>query len=123
MVGSCTIQLAHDRHAFSPGDTVRGSARWQLSRPPDSVVVRLFWYTEGKGTQDVVIIEEKQLEASAQQSREFEFLLPSGPYSFSGKLISLTWAIELVCSGAEAVARETLTVSPSGQEIILGADT
>jgi hypothetical protein len=47
-------------------------------------------------------------------------MLPEGPYSFSGKLISLIWALELACSpGSETVRRE-ITVSPTGHEIVLG---
>jgi hypothetical protein len=59
-------------------------------------------------------------EPGAYGSKDFSFTLPDGPYSFSGKLISLVWAIELTCSGGSEAIRREVTVSPMRQEIILG---
>ncbi len=116
-----SISLSHGRQNYSPGERISGTVQWTLSEIPSSVELRLFWYTEGKGDQDVGIVERKVLSSVQQSSSEFEFVVPDGPYSFSGTLISLSWALELVCEGADAVARETLVVSPSGAEVNLGA--
>jgi hypothetical protein len=52
--------------------------------------------------------------------KDFSFTLPEGPYSFSGQLISLVWALELTCSPGSETFRQEITVSPTGREITLG---
>jgi hypothetical protein len=51
-------------------------------------------------------------------SRPFSFRAPVFPSSFSGKLISLIWALELVLDpgGAEAIE---LVIAPDGKELRL----
>ena len=116
-----SIALNEDRIAFAPRETIRGTAQWNLDANPRHLDLSLFWYTSGKGTRDVGVIETKRFdEPGAYGSKDFSFTLPDGPYSFSGKLISLVWAIELTCSpGSETVRRE-ITISRTGQEIVLG---
>lgn len=104
--------------SFRPGDEVAGRAWWQLDRPPSEVVARLFWYTQGKGTQDVVVVQEETFPApGGQDQRKFSFRLPAGPFSFSGQLISLLWAVEVVAQPGEESARIEIVVSPTGDEI------
>ena len=104
--------------SFRPGDDVSGRASWQLDRQPDEVVARLFWYTQGKGTQDIVVVQEETFPApGAQDQRKFSFRLPEGPFSFSGSLISLIWAVEVVAMPGEESGRVEFTVSPTGDEI------
>ena len=107
--------------AFRPGDEVEGTVRWRLDPPPRSLELRLFWYTQGKGDQDVGVVESLPLAGPAEGSSSFRFRLPAGPFSFSGKLISLLWAIEAVAeSGAGTQAeRCEIIVSPTGREILL----
>lgn len=106
--------------SFRPGDEVSGRARWDLETRPREAVARLFWCTEGKGTQDVVVVQEETFPAPARQDeRRFSFRLPEGPFSFSGHLISLVWGVEVVAvsvSGEEA-GRVEFTLSPTGDEI------
>jgi hypothetical protein len=52
-------------------------------------------------------------------SRRFAFKVPEGPYSFSGKLITLAWALELVQLPNQATTRLDLLVSPLVTEIDL----
>lgn len=81
-------------------------------------MARLFWYTRGKGTQDVVVVQEETFPApGAQDERKFSFRLPAGPYSFSGRLISLLWAVEVVVQPGDESGRTEFTVSPTGDEI------
>jgi hypothetical protein len=107
--------------AFRPGDEVAGTVRWRLDQPPRSLDLRLFWYTQGKGDQDVGVVENLPFaEPGLEGSRSFRFRLPAGPFSFSGKLISLLWAIEAVAetTGTQAERCEII-VSPTGREILL----
>lgn len=106
--------------SFHPGDTVEGKTFWRLDPPPETVELRLFWYTAGKGDRDVGIVESIPFAGpAAEDSRRFGLRLPEGPYSFSGKLISLVWAIEVVAQPGDHVGRLEITVSPTGREILL----
>lgn len=107
--------------SFRPGDPVEGRAWWHIDSPaPTEVVVRLFWYTQGKGTQDLGVVAEESFPApGVQDRRTFSFHLPAGPFSFSGKLISLLWAVEVVAQPGGESARFEFTVSPTGDEIRL----
>lgn len=107
--------------AFVPGDTLRGIARWSLDDALPSLEVRLIWFTKGKGTQDVKVVDRVTLDAPPRAGqRDFSFVLPDAPYSFSGKLISLIWAIEFVGKKAPA-ARQEFVLSPYGAEVDLTA--
>lgn len=114
-----SLELTGDRRIFAPGETVAGTAEWSLEGLPEALEVRLFWYTEGRGDQDVSIARTVTLEPSPQGRHEFELRLPDGPLSFSGKLISLVWALELVALPAGRAERVELVVSHTGSEIRL----
>jgi hypothetical protein len=109
-------------HAFAPGATVAGRVRWELASPPQSLVVRLFWRTSGRGTADLTIVNETRFAAgSGRDERSFRFTLPAGPYSFSGKLISLAWAVEAVAEPSDDAALVEIVVGPGGREVVLQA--
>ena len=106
---------------YRPGETIRGTAEWQFDQNAESLDLRLFWYTSGKGTEDVEVVKEEVIEPVPMSgSQKFEFALPEGPYSFSGKLISLAWAIELVVEPTGDSERVgPVIVSPARKEILL----
>jgi hypothetical protein len=117
------IQLDGRRDLYVPGETIAGIASWQLDAPADAMEVRLFWYTRGKGTQDVHVVKAQQLDAAGVRGRRaFRFVLPEEPYSFSGKLVSLIWALEAVAQPGERVGRQELVVGPGGREVVLDAE-
>lgn len=105
---------------FKPGESIRGNVFWQLEEEPDAVEVRLFWYTEGKGTRDVEVVSSKHLaQPGLSGSCSFDFDVPRGPYSFSGRLITLSWAIELVAQPSGETERFDLIVGPQPVEVDL----
>ena len=113
------IEILDDKNVFGPGETVKGKAVWQVEKSPETAFLRLFWYTKGKGTEDVEVVSEISFDfPRLKESRPFDMTLPESPYSFSGKLVSLIWAFELVVDGAEAV-RKAIILSPYGLEIDL----
>lgn len=113
------IVLRHGVKNFVPGETISGELVW-LS--PGPVELRLFWFTEGRGTQDVGVVARESFSAGEIKGA-FTFTLPAMPYSFSGKLVSVKWALELVDEKEESLVREELIVSPTAQEFILPAVT
>jgi hypothetical protein len=105
---------------FRPGDTVSGSVEWALERAPNAIEVRLFWYTEGRGDRDAGLARSMRIEApGATGSQSFDLELPTGPYSFSGRLISLIWALEAVVEPGDRSTREEIVVSPGDGEVQL----
>ncbi len=122
-MSSLRIATQLQRKTFRPGEEVSGAVGWTVDKEPKSAEVRLFWYTAGKGTRDVGIVAAQRLEApKSNDERSFAFTLPEAPYSFSGTLISLIWAIELVVDPGGLSERVEITVSPTGEEIVLGKD-
>lgn len=114
------LETEHGRTTFEPGDEVAGTAAWSLPEAPTSIEIRLFWHTAGKGTLDLEVVETQVCDALAEGRREFRFRLPAGPYSVSGKLVSVAWAIELVAEPSGDAARAEITVGPGGREVRLG---
>ncbi|MEM7588273.1 MAG: hypothetical protein AAF560_33105 [Acidobacteriota bacterium] len=117
---SIHIQL-ETGEAYEPGSEVRGRVSWQsLGRPPNSVPISLLWHTEGKGTEDVEIIEQERLETpAATGDHAFAFRLPDFPWSFSGTLISLVWAIEASLDPGGEVSRVNIVCAPGAEEVRL----
>lgn len=119
-----SIELEDGRTHYKPRKAIRGVARWRLEpaadEPLEGLEVRLFWYTEGKGDRDVGgMVTERVPEGGNDGSYEFTFSAPRAPHSFSGTLISLIWAIELVALPSGDAARQEIVVSPTGEEIRL----
>jgi len=118
------VELDEGRTSFRPGEVVRGTASWSLEAPPAAVEVRLIWFTQGKGDRDVGLVETVPCPAPGAEGRQaFAFSLPDGPYSFSGTLVSLLWAVEVVALPASDAALAELVMSPSGREILLPRET
>ena len=117
-----SIQLEQDKTVFRPGDVVAGTVRWQLEDQARQVELRLLWYTQGKGDEDAGLVETMTFaQPGLSDQRSFRFTLPSAPYSFSGSLISLTWALELSTRPGDNCERREITVSPTCREILLEA--
>lgn len=114
------IRTRDDKTSFLPGEELAGEVRWRLDTAPPRIELRLFWHTEGKGTKDVGIVANVGFDNPGwQDRRDFRFQLPDAPYSFSGKLISLEWALELVLPVSGDTERLAIVVSPIRAEIVL----
>lgn len=107
------ILIDENRVTFRPGELLRGEVRWQEQALTE---IRLIWYTSGKGTTDTQVVQTIPGSGTIGSCR-FEFRLPDSPPSFSGRLISLHWAVEAV-SGSQTMRHE-ITLSPTGREILL----
>jgi hypothetical protein len=114
------IHLENDRKAFEPGETIRVMLEWSLPEEPKKLELRVVWSTVGKGTADVGVEHTTVIDSPRQEdSREMELTLPMAPYSFSGTLISLVWALELVVLPSLESRRVEITIAPEASEIIL----
>lgn len=118
---SLEIALAGGTNAFLPGEVLQGTMRWRLDTAPAWVELRLFWYTEGKGTQDIGAgAVERVVQPGAHGEHPFALRAPELPPSCSGRLVSVRWALELVTSADDPVARAEVIIGPDRQEILLG---
>jgi hypothetical protein len=115
------IRLDADGPWFQPGSSIVGEVRWRgLDADVEALDLRLFWYTEGKGTQDVGLATSRRIaRPGSSGSRRFALAVPEGPYSFSGRLITLAWALELVALPGRESVREDLLIGPRPVEVDL----
>ncbi len=112
------ITTNDNRTWFKPGSSISGSVSWVTEDQVEHLELRLFWYTSGKGSEEAEIVDRLSVvtpEPSGE--RRFSFKAPEGPYSFSGRLITLRWALELVLEPSKDVERLDLIVSPRPVEV------
>lgn len=114
------IKPADGRTAFEPAETIAVEVQWDLDAEPESLEVRLVWNTSGKGDTDIGVEKTIAIDAPAlSESRRLDIELPTAPYSFSGKYVSLIWALELVVQPSDASARTEITIAPGRHEVLL----
>jgi hypothetical protein len=114
------VELSDAAAAFAPGEEVRGRVSWNIDEPSPAVELRLFWFTRGKGTEDAGIVQTVKFDqALPRETRSFELRLPEAPYSFSGQLISLVWALELVAYPSKRATRCEIEMGPGRKEVRL----
>jgi len=113
-----TLQTTDGGSWFKPGELIEGRASWHFDGKVEAIEVRLFWYTSGKGTRDVEIVHVLRTDSpNTSGHRDFSIRVPDGPYSFSGKLITLAWAIELVALPEGETERLDLRIGPQPVEV------
>lgn len=107
--------------SYTPFATVSGSVRWRLDKAPESLELRLFWFTRGRGTEEAQAISTMDLGKTSSGERAFSFDLPGSPWSVDGRLISIVWGIELVEKKEGSLAVEEFVMGPGGQATVLSA--
>jgi hypothetical protein len=115
------ISLTNEQTAFLPGDLISGTVRWtDIQENPKQIDIRLIWYTKGKGQQNHGVFNTVTVATPQNQGESgFQFTAPHRPFSFSGKLISLVWAIEVVVFPDLEAERSEVVISKDGKEILL----
>jgi len=117
---SITITVDRGQTHFNTGETISGQISWELEKDPKKVTLNLFWYTAGKGSQDVGVVDSLVIDTlNRSDSMAFSFQLPEEPYSYSGKLISICWALEAFVKKGKDKDQYELVVAPEGYEICL----
>lgn len=113
------LDFEQGRTSFEPGESVGVTVRWLLEEPQDRLDVRLIWYTSGRGDRDLSLLHNEQIEVAERRGeRTLRFALPGGPYSFSGTLISIIWAVEVIAASGESLSKP-FTLAPGGKEIVV----
>lgn len=115
-----TIETDFGNLRYTPGERIRGRVRWDPAPGTSSAHLRLLWFTQGKGDRDVGIAGDLALDQpAAGGERSFEFTAPASPPSFSGRLVSVLWTLELTLEPSHLVHRHDITISPTGEELDL----
>jgi hypothetical protein len=114
------LTLEGDRTAWEPAARVNGVATWSSPIAPRGMELRLSWSLQGRGGRDLKIADTIPfLNPTAAERRTFVLTLPAGPYSLKGRLVALTWALELVALPGEEKARVDLVIAPGGRTVSL----
>lgn len=115
-----TISIENKKTGYLPGEELRGSIEWDLPQEAKKVELILFWYTAGEGNRETEIVHEQDFDVTRQKDRhDFKIRLPEAPYSFSGKLFSISWCLELSSDTDKKAVREEIVISHTGDKIIL----
>lgn len=102
--------------AFEPGEEVVGVVR---AEGTGQLVISLLWFTSGRGTEDVQIVAQERRALVGAEAVPFRFALPESPWSFSGTLITLSWAVAATVEPGGAETRAVLVCAPGGVEVRL----
>ncbi len=115
------IKLDRKKTCYAPGDLIAGTIQAsELPSEAHKLAIRLLWFTTGKGTRDVnTCCEIVQAIGPAPSTLAFEFIAPHRPLSFSGQLISLQWAIEVVAFPSKQSSLAEIVITHGDAEIIL----
>lgn len=112
-------EILTEKKNYQPGESIKGNVSWVAEKPPKKAELRFFWHTRGKGDRDAGLVDSVSFELpQSSDHREFEFRALDFPPSFSGKLISLIWGLELVLEPGESFGTEII-VAPGGIELSL----
>ena len=92
------IDVANYSTALLPGDRMVATIEWDFPSSPSSISISLEWFTEGKGDGDTQsIATESWQPMDSRGSKTWESILPRGPLSLSGPLISIRWQLRVTC--------------------------
>ncbi|MFZ4597711.1 MAG: hypothetical protein ACOYNN_03625 [Terrimicrobiaceae bacterium] len=114
-----TMEILAERTGYASGEAISGTVSWTTNTAPRTAELRLFWYTKGKGDRDSAVADTLVFEMpQIEDTRSFSFRAPLFPPSFSGRLISLLWGLELILDPGETKAVE-LVIGPDARELTL----
>lgn len=109
------IFLDSKDYIYHPGDCLTGSYRI-LDVETDqinSVELSVLWHTEGKGDEDMTVIDYHALSRQREDwinphnPVKIETTLPSAPLSYEGQIIKIRWLVRVrmtLVSGEEIIA-------------------
>ncbi|MFN7732764.1 MAG: hypothetical protein ACK5OB_12730 [Pirellula sp.] len=88
------LQLDRADGVYAPGETMIVTARWRSGVTVDYMECAVEWSTEGKGDSNGdAVAEEIWDDLQSVHSVEWKVVLPRGPLSVQGQLLSIVWAV------------------------------
>ena len=114
------LKLINEHNFFKPGSILKGNIIWNIDIIPQTITISLCYWTEGRGTEDAVSIAKEEVKITNPSGEQpFEFPIPNSPWSFSGKLISVNWAVAAEIRSKNLFTLIPITISPTAAEINL----
>jgi len=114
------ITLNGDTRQFAPGENMEGTVSWDLPKQSQKFRLSLIWYTQGRAPTASGTVDYLEFNAPTRSgSKDFNFQTPNGPYSFTGKLFSINWALEFApLPGFKSIERQII-LSPSDSAVVI----
>ena len=118
-------------YIYHPGDCLTGSYRILDVKADEinSIETSVFWRTEGKGDEDVKIVDyrfqSRQLEdwINPYKPGKIETVLPSAPLSYEGQIIKIRWVVQVkmtLVSGEQVLAERVFWLRKNSKTDNLG---
>lgn len=98
-----TIRFDGNGRVYRPGETLAGEYRLNSMDPDEvkAVEVSVLWYTEGKGDEDLAVLDFRRLSREngdwidpARPGR-FAARLPNSPLSYQGVIVKIRWCVRV----------------------------
>lgn len=117
------LSLVNKPACYRPGDVVQCEVDWQLDQSPRLIELRLLWYTRGKGSADMQVVAADQCPNLQVSGRwQIGIRIPDDAVcSYTGQLMSINWAVEVVAEKKLAFARQEIDISPTGAAVVAPA--
>lgn len=116
-----SVKLQLHGSTLKPGAELCGSANWETEADDAVLHLRIGWRTSGTGTEDLEIVDVWETPIRHTGQLEIKRELPVFPYSFSSKLITLTWFIEASIDSLSCSDVCDIIISPQESELHLYA--
>jgi len=115
-----SIKLKDGKISYHPGEKISGELEWDLTQEVQDIAINIFWYSEGMGEQDSEISETEIIKSPIKSDKQsFEMELPMAPYTYSGNITSLKWAIEATTLEDKVKDIKEFSMTPGNKEIVL----
>lgn len=99
-----TFEVENEKETYLPGDEIKGMLYVTTEKKAKckGLTLALTWETHGKGDvheEDVEVLElfEGEFPAHAEKGFPFSFVLPAGPFSYSGEYLNVEWGLYATC--------------------------
>ena len=112
-----SIDLKFKGSRFKPGQVLDLRLVWADKHPFERMSLSLVWHTRGRGTPENHIAFSVDIEnQNPSGDQRISLRLPDGPYSYSGKFITLSWTLEAILHESEQEHIKTIVIGPNQKE-------
>ena len=106
-----------ERRTYRPGERLIGRIEPSEGAQAEEFTVELGWETRGYGETETCIVETLDIQTVPEETAEFIFDLPEGPYSCRGKHVSIHWFVQI--RGGKEAHRAEFSLSPAREPLDL----
>lgn len=101
------------RASFQPGERISVGVGWDTQEPLTLLHLETVWKTSGKGTEDVGVVSRLVIDdPQPAERRVVQIRLPQEPWSYSGRLLSIQWFLQLTAFPSESCRLMPIVISP-----------